>query len=464
MASQQAQFYRTAIIAATSPAAPSPVQATDPIEARRQRGLAIAAVTRIVRAKGREERWLVPSQTGRKTYTVNMVGASPTCDCDDFGTRGQSCKHVFAVEFVKLREVNPESVPEIAGTIGLHATTCAPRPTYKQDWPAYNAAQINEKDKFQELLAELCGGVPSPAPNPRGGQKPLPMGDRVFAVAFKVYTTMSGRRASTDMRDARDRGHLSKAPHYSVVARYLENPAMTPILAGLIGESAKPLRSIESDFIVDSSGFATSRFVRWYDHKYGVVKRQYDWVKVSVMTGRTTNVVTAVEIDERYAADCPRLAPLMNATAAVGFKPREVSADSAYLSYENMELVASYGGTPYIAFKSNSSGKSGGTLARMFRLYNFNRDEYLASYHKRSNVENTFSMMKAKFGDSLRSKTDVAMVNEALAKVLCHNIACLIQSMYELGIEATFWGDGSTPTEATDSDRNRGGVEALGWI
>jgi hypothetical protein len=48
-------------------------------------------------------------------------------------------------------------------------------------------------------------------------------------------------------------------------------------------------------------------------------------------------------------------------------------------------------------------------------------------------------MMKAKFGDSIRSKTDVAMKNETLAKILCHNIVCLIHEMYELGIEPTFW-------------------------
>lgn len=66
--------------------------------------------------------------------------------------------------------------------------------------------------------------------------------------------------------------------------------------------------------------------------------------------------------------------------------------------------------------------------------------EFLAHYHKRSNVESTFSMIKVKFGDAVRSKTDVAMVNEALAKLLCHNICCLIQSACELGIEAKFWG------------------------
>lgn len=59
--------------------------------------------------------------------------------------------------------------------------------------------------------------------------------------------------------------------------------------------------------------------------------------------------------------------------------------------------------------------------------------------HKRSNVESTFSMMKRKFGDSIRSKTDVAMVNEVLCKVLCHNLVALIHEMYELGIEPVFW-------------------------
>ena len=57
-------------------------------------------------------------------------------------------------------------------------------------------------------------------------------------------------------------------------------------------------------------------------------------------------------------------------------------------------------------------------------------------------------MVKAKFGDSLRSKTDTAMKNEALAKVLCHNLVCLIHEMYELGIEPTFWQNTCAETRA----------------
>jgi len=50
-------------------------------------------------------------------------------------------------------------------------------------------------------------------------------------------------------------------------------------------------------------------------------------------------------------------------------------------------------------------------------------------------------MIKAKFGDHVRSKTDVAMMNECLCKIICHNICCLIQESYELGISADFWGE-----------------------
>jgi transposase len=66
------------------------------------------------------------------------------------------------------------------------------------------------------------------------------------------------------------------------------------------------------------------------------------------------------------------------------------------------------------------------------------QDEFLAHCHKRSNVESTFSMVKAKFGDAVRLKTTIAMKNEALCKLLAHNICCLISATYELGIEPTF--------------------------
>jgi hypothetical protein len=47
-------------------------------------------------------------------------------------------------------------------------------------------------------------------------------------------------------------------------------------------------------------------------------------------------------------------------------------------------------------------------------------------------------MIKAKFRDHVRSKTDVSMRNEILCKVLAHNLCCLISAIFELGLQPTF--------------------------
>ena len=201
---------------------------------------------------------------------------------------------------------------------------------------------------------------------------------------------------------------------------------MTPILRELVIRSSLPLKAVEVDFAPDSTGFSTNRFVKWYDEKYGVQRSGHDWVKVHIMTGVKTNIVTAVEIHGRDAADSPLLPPML-ATTAKNFTIHEVSADKGYSGVENTEAVFQAGGTPFIAYKANTTGAAGGLWEKMFHFFQYRREEFLTHYHKRSNVESTFSMMKAKFRDGVRAKTDVAMVNEALCKIICHNICCVIQ-------------------------------------
>jgi transposase len=282
----------------------------------------------------------------------------------------------------------------------------------------------------------LCSGIQTP-PQTGRGQRRLPMADAVFSAVFKVYSTFSGRRFMSDLRAAHADGNISKLPHYNSIFTYLENPELTPILAGLVEESAKPLAAIESDFAADSSGFATSRFVRWFDHKYGVVRQSHDWVKVHIMCGVKTNVVTAVEIHGRNAHDSVQLPALLETTAK-SFKMVEVSCDKGYSDRRSHDAIAQYGATPFINFKKCSADGQGGVWGKMYHFFKYKQDEFMAHYHKRSNVESTFSMIKAKFGDAVRSKTDVAMKNEALCKLLAHNICCLISAIYELGIDPTF--------------------------
>jgi transposase len=405
------------------------------MEPREIKGLEIAAKSKLTR-KG--ALWLVPSQTGsEERYKVAMKDEKPECTCRDYEFRNDKCKHIFAVEYTIQREQTSDGQTITTETVKVT------RKTYPQNWPAYNAAQTHEKSQLQELLYELCRTIAEP--EQERGRPRLSLADIIFSSTFKIYSTVSGRRFATDLREAKARGYLSRLPHYNSVFRYLESEALTPYLYELIATSALPLKAVEHDFAVDSSGFSTGQFMRWLDVKYGKEEDRRMWIKVHLMCGVKTNIVTSVEISDGYANDYNYFKPLVETTAANGFQMSEVSADKAYLGGENLLTTLRHGAIPYIPFKTNS--KPGGLSSygakstlwdRMYHFYMQHREEFLGHYHKRSNVETTFHMIKAKFGQRLRSKSKTAQINEALCKVLCHNLCVVIQSVHELGIETDF--------------------------
>ena len=399
---------------------------------REIKALQIAAKSKLTR-KGNT--WLVPSQAGQGEYKVTPDPATPHCTCRDHEFTNDKCKHIFAVEYTIEREQTSDGATVTTETVKVT------RKTYSQNWPAYNAAQTTEKSHLQALLYELCRSVPEP--EQQRGRPRLSLADIIFASTFKVYSTVSGRRFQSDLQEAKRRGFLSKMPHYNSVFRYLESEALTPYLYELIATSAMPLKSVETDFAVDSSGFSTGQFTRWLDVKYGKEEDRRMWIKVHLMCGTKTNIVTSVEISDGYANDHGFFKPLVEKAAESGFTLKKVSADKAYLSGENLLTTLRHKAIPYIPFKSNSKAQSTygakSTLwTRMLSFYNDNREEFLSHYHKRSNVETTFHMIKSKFGQRLRSKTLIAQTNEALCKVLCHNLCVVIQSQHELGIETSF--------------------------
>jgi transposase len=399
------------------------------MELRELKALELAARTRITFANGA---WLVPAQTSSGAYRVT-IGSDPSCECEDFLLHNQPCKHILAARLVCSRD-HGGSAPALGADAVPH------KPTYKQDWPLYNEAQQTEKHRFEELLFDLCRGLPN-LEQTGSGRRWTPLADMIFACGLKVYTTVSSRRFACDLKDAYDKGYLSSLMNSVSVCAFLENEQLTPVLKDLIVHSSLPLCLFETSFAPDSTGFSTSRFVRWFDEKYGCERSGHDWVKAHAICGPKTNIVTAVEIGGRDANDSPFFKALVTKTAE-NFTVKEVPADKAYLSHDNLALVAGLGGTAFIPFKSNSQpGEAGSLWERMYFYYQFRREDFLKHYHQRSNMESTFAMVKAKFRDHVRSKTDVAMKNEVLCKFLCHNICAVHQSHLELGIAPVFWGE-----------------------
>lgn len=360
----------------------------------------------------------------RKSFQAKPVGP-------DFEYRRQRCKHIYAVEITLSRKIVTD------GHTQTVTETVTVKKSYSQSWPEYNKAQQYEKTHFMEFLHQLCSGIEEPIQT--NGRPRLPLKDMIFAATYKTYTGISARRFTSDLRDALAKGYISKMPSYNSIFGYFQMESVTPYLKQLIAQSALPLKSIETEFAVDSSGFSTTNYVRWFDVKYGNNEDWHDWIKMHLMCGVKTHVVTSVEISRATANDSPFYKGLLQQTAKAGFTMNEVSADKGYISQKNLQATVDHGAVPFIPFKSNTQPDRGSDLwSKMFFFYNFKREEFLAHYHKRSNVETVFQMIKSKFGEKLRSKNETAQINEALTKVLCHNLCVVIQSMYELNVTPEF--------------------------
>ncbi|MFA6073473.1 MAG: transposase [Candidatus Woesearchaeota archaeon] len=308
--------------------------------------------------------------------------------------------------------------------------------TYGQDWQAYNKAQQKEKLALMSILIELVNHIPVQEKTTKG-RKPFSLVDKLFFVVMQAYNQKSSRRCISDLEISKKLGYITKEPYFTSVLKTLKDPTLTSYLKYLIELSSAPLRSVETDFAVDSSGFSTSLFGRWFDIRTGKESNKRQYRKVHIICGVKTNIIASLNITSGYSADSPEFTQLIKDANQI-FQIKEVSADMAYSSHKNLEFVDQIGAIPFIPFKSNVVRKGLGIWGEMLRFSKGYPDEFFYHYHKRSNVETTFHMIKRKFGSFLRSRTETGQSNELLAKCLCHNLCILVQESMELGIDIDF--------------------------
>lgn len=409
------------------------MQVQELLQQRKARGYEIASKGKITQDKGI---WVVPSATNpRQSYKVQFTIYGAKCTCADFAERGIRCKHIFSVDYVIEKKLNKD------GTTTTVITT--KKMTYPQDWKNYTKAQCEEGTQFKVLLKDLVSNVPVKV-RTGAGRPATPLNEALYCAIDKVYSMQSSRRAKSRYAEAVERQQITKAPNYNVINILLNDPELTPILRGLLHITAMPLKSVETKFSPDSTGFRTTQFNEYCKNKHNT-KAEHKWIKCHAIIGNKTNIITDAIITDENVNDCPQLRPLVEETAKLGFDVREVSADKGYLSIDNYNAVQEVGGTAFIPFKKNITANSDSSLGnrarlwrKMFLYFQINQDDFLEHYHNRSNVESTFMAVKMKLGDCLKSKNFVSQVNETLCKLIAYNITVLISAMYELQIKPNF--------------------------
>ncbi len=397
-------------------------------ELRLQKALAILSQKDAIQ-KIEDGLYTVRSQSGIGVYKLEGHGRIWSCNCPDFVKNGnmRPCKHVLALRLhldidYKVEKGEEKQIIPI---------------TYSQNWSNYNQAQSNEIEIFDRLLYELCSSIPEPEQNI--GRPKHPLKDLIFCCIMKVYSQLSSRRSQCLFEQALERNEISENIHYNALSRTLLKKEITPLLYDLVHYSAQPLASVETDFAVDSSGFRCSTFNDYCSYAHGT-NRVHNWLKVHICTGVKTNIVADVVVTGEHSADSPQFKKLIQ-RASEFFNIDEVSADAAYSSRLNHEIVHRLGGTAYIPFKSNATGNTKGSKIweQAFHYFQLHREEFLEHYHKRSNAETTFSAIKNKFGETIKSKNKIAQINEMLCKIIAYNLTVVIREMIEFGFNTNYF-------------------------
>src|SRR5580765_6405271 len=102
------------------------------MDMREERGKQIAEAGQI--KKNGNARWLVPYQSSNARYFVDLANVNdPSCSCPDYEERQMPCKHIYAVAYFVVREMNPDGSTTVTETVAV-----TKRKTYPQNWPAYN--------------------------------------------------------------------------------------------------------------------------------------------------------------------------------------------------------------------------------------------------------------------------------------------------------------------------------------
>lgn len=308
-----------------------------------------------------------------------------------------------------------------------------------RNWSMYNLAQKKEKLVVFKLISDAVDFMCIPYRYKGKGRPNVDFADMVKICCYKVFCNFSARRINSDLIIARALGYIEKVPTFTLADKYMRMESMTPYFERLYKTLAVPVIQLENNFLVDSTGFSTFGKRRWLDARMDIRERR-DYLKLHIMSGVMTKVITSAQISEGTANDSPYFEILSRETAQ-RFTIRQAIGDAAYLSRNNCAIVEELGGEPYFMVKSNTRrfGKIGGyAWKNMINQFVNNTEEFMKIYHQRSIVESVFSMMKRKFSPHVRSKTFAGRKNEILCKVIAHNASVLCHVIFALNLRIDF--------------------------
>ena len=209
----------------------------------------------------------------------------------------------------------------------------------------------------------------------------------------------------------------------------MNDKTLTNELSRLIQISAMPFLNNENTLILDSTWFGlkmyTGGYKKVHDKKSTALQKCR---KLHIGCLSNSKIIAYAKSTLGTVHDCPIFEEIVSTVCSNGFLIDKCLADAGYLSKDNYALCQSLGiKNIFINFKKNVTGKRAKSQAWLdaFHMYKNEQEIWHEDYRYRVLVESVFSVIKKKFLNWLRTKTDTARDNEILLKVLCYNLTVL---------------------------------------
>lgn len=194
----------------------------------------------------------------------------------------------------------------------------------------------------------------------------------------------------------------------------MNDKSLTDKLEKLIQTCAFHFMKYEDTLIVDSTWFAQKMYSGGHQEVYDKEHAPLQKVrKLHIGCLSNSKIIAYAKATIGTAHDSPIFREIVSTICDNGFSIDKCLADAGYSSKNNYALCQSLGIKDiFIDFKSNITGKRAKSQAwrTAFNLYKNENEIWHENYRFRVLVESVFSVIKRKFLNWLRTKTDTARI------------------------------------------------------